>query len=118
MIPVNIDIEDPRLKLWGRFDFGSHTTLILRETESILYTVLLFNLEQKGVKWPILKSVYLSVCLSIYLSIYLSICGSAALVDLGRFFSFLIYTQSVGLLGRGSARRKNATYTHNNTNTE
>jgi hypothetical protein len=32
---------------------------------------------------------------------YLSIYGSTALVDLGRFFSFLIYTQSVGLLGRG-----------------
>jgi hypothetical protein len=27
--------------------------------------------------------------------------GSTALVDLGRFFSFLIYTQSVGLLTRG-----------------
>jgi hypothetical protein len=27
--------------------------------------------------------------------------GSTALVDLGRFFSFLIYTQSIGLLGRG-----------------
>jgi hypothetical protein len=35
--------------------------------------------------------------------------GSTALVDLGRFYSFLIYTQSVGLLGRGSARRKNNT---------
>jgi hypothetical protein len=34
-------------------------------------------------------------------------------VDLGRFFSFLIYTQSVGLLGRGSALRKAATYTQN-----
>jgi hypothetical protein len=32
---------------------------------------------------------------------YLSICGSTALVDLGRFFNFLIYTHSVGLLGRG-----------------
>jgi hypothetical protein len=43
-------------------------------------------------------SIYLSVCLSIYLSIY----GSAVLLlDLGRFFSFLIYTQSVELLGRG-----------------
>jgi hypothetical protein len=39
----------------------------------------------------------LCVCLSVYLSIY----GFTALVDLGRFFSFLIYTQSVGLLGRG-----------------
>jgi hypothetical protein len=34
-------------------------------------------------------------------SIYLSIYGPTALVDLGRFFSFLIYTQSVRLLGRG-----------------
>jgi hypothetical protein len=33
--------------------------------------------------------------------IMLSIYGSTALVDLGRFFSFLIYTQSVGPLGRG-----------------
>jgi hypothetical protein len=33
-------------------------------------------------------------------SIYPSVCGSTALVDFGRFFGFLIYTQSVGLLGR------------------
>jgi hypothetical protein len=33
--------------------------------------------------------------------IYLSIYGSTALVDLGRFFSYLIYIQSVRLLGRG-----------------
>jgi hypothetical protein len=32
---------------------------------------------------------------------YLSIYGSTALMDLGRFFSFLILSQSVGLLGRG-----------------
>jgi hypothetical protein len=56
---------------------------------------------------------------TIYLSIYLSIYGSTALVDFGRFFSFLIYTQSVGLLGRGgSDPRKACTYTQNNTNTE
>jgi hypothetical protein len=36
-----------------------------------------------------------------YSSIYLSIYDSRALVDLGRVFTFLIYTQSVGLLGRG-----------------
>jgi hypothetical protein len=35
------------------------------------------------------------------LSIYEYIYGSTALVDLGCFFSFLIYTQSVGLLGWG-----------------
>jgi hypothetical protein len=34
-------------------------------------------------------------------SIYLSIYGCIALIDLGRFFSFLIYTQLVGLLARG-----------------
>jgi hypothetical protein len=32
---------------------------------------------------------------------YLSIYGSTALVDLGKFFSSLIYTQQVELLGRG-----------------
>jgi hypothetical protein len=32
-------------------------------------------------------------------------------VDLGRPFSFLIHTQSVGLNGRGSARRMATTYT-------
>jgi hypothetical protein len=31
----------------------------------------------------------------------LSIYGSTALMELDSFFSFLIYTQSVGLLGRG-----------------
>jgi hypothetical protein len=31
---------------------------------------------------------------------------------------FLNHTQSVGLLGWGSARRKAATYTQDNTNTE
>jgi hypothetical protein len=54
----------------------------------------------------------------IYLSIYLSIYGSTALVDLGRFFSFLIYIQSIGLLGRGSAHHKAAIYTQDNTDTE
>jgi hypothetical protein len=44
---------------------------------------------------------YLPSYLSIYLCIYLSIYGSITLLDLGRFFSSLIYTQSAGLLGRG-----------------
>jgi hypothetical protein len=34
-------------------------------------------------------------------------------LDLRRFFSFLIYTQSVGLLGRGISPRKAAIYTQN-----
>jgi hypothetical protein len=36
-------------------------------------------------------------------SIHPSIYGSIVLVDFGRFFSFLTYTQSVGLLGRGTS---------------
>jgi hypothetical protein len=36
-------------------------------------------------------------CIAVALSSY----GPTALVGLGRFFSFLIHTQSVGLLGRG-----------------
>jgi hypothetical protein len=38
---------------------------------------------------------------NISVKIYLPTYGSTALVYLGRFFSFLIYTQSVGFLGRG-----------------
>jgi hypothetical protein len=51
----------------------------------------------------IYRSIYLTICLSIYISVYLStrIYGSTALVDSGRFFSSLIYTQSVGPLERG-----------------
>jgi hypothetical protein len=46
----------------------------------------------------------------------LSAYGSTALVGFGRFFSFLIYTQSVGLLGRGISQSQghylHAEYTH------
>jgi hypothetical protein len=48
----------------------------------------------------------------------MSVYGSTALVDLDRFFSFLIYTQSVDFSDGWSARRKAATYTQDNTNTE
>jgi hypothetical protein len=50
--------------------------------------------------------------------IHVSIYGFTALVDLDRFLSFLFYTQSVGPLDGGTARRKAATYTQKNTNTE
>jgi hypothetical protein len=49
-----------------------------------------------------------------YLPTYLSM----AFVDLGRFFSFFICTQSAGLLGQGISPRKVAPYTYSNTNTE
>jgi hypothetical protein len=50
----------------------------------------------------------------------LSVYGSTALLlDLGRLFSFLIYIQSVGLLGRGiSPSQSRYLHTQNNTNTE
>jgi hypothetical protein len=45
---------------------------------------------------------------------FLSIYGSTALVDFGRLFSFLIYSQSVGFLGWGiSPHRKVVTSTQN-----
>jgi hypothetical protein len=51
--------------------------------------------------------------ISIYLWLYNPFVGPWPL------FQFLdVYTQSVGLLGRGSARRKAATCTHDSTNTE
>jgi hypothetical protein len=42
-----------------------------------------------------------SLSMSVRPSIHLSNYSSTALVGLGPFFSFLIYTQSVGLLGQG-----------------
>jgi hypothetical protein len=42
--------------------------------------------------------------------------GSTALVDLGRFFSFLIYRESVWFPGRGSARPKHL-FTHRSAQT-
>jgi hypothetical protein len=60
-----------------------------------------------AIKWSIYLPTYLPTDLSIYLlahqpthrSTYLPTYGPTALVDLGCFFSLLIYTQSVGLLG-------------------
>jgi hypothetical protein len=44
--------------------------------------------------------------------------GSTAIVGLGRFSSSLIYTQSVGLIGRGiSPSQGRYLYTQDNTNT-
>jgi hypothetical protein len=50
---------------------------------------------------PTQKPTYLTTDLPTHPPTYLSIYGSANLKDLGHFFSFLTYTQSVGLLGRG-----------------
>jgi hypothetical protein len=60
-----------------------------------------------SVRHSIYLSIYLSIYISVYLSIYLSVCLSVylglycPLLDLGRFFSFLLLYTVVGLLGRG-----------------
>jgi hypothetical protein len=67
---------------------------------SVLLTPSLIN-------QSIYLSIYLFIYLSIYLFAYLSIYHSiylwlySPLLDLGRFFSFLDYTQRVGPLGPG-----------------
>jgi hypothetical protein len=48
---------------------------------------------------------------------YSSVYGSTALVDLCRFFSFLIYIQSVGLHGRGISPSQDR-YLHRTTQTQ
>jgi hypothetical protein len=50
------------------------------------------------------------------LSIYLY--NSTAFVELGRFFSFLISSQSAGFIERGISPSQGVSYTHNKTNTE
>jgi hypothetical protein len=50
---------------------------------------------------PGIEPLLLGLPASTLILIYLSIHGPTALVDLGRFFSFLIYSQSVGPLERG-----------------
>jgi hypothetical protein len=57
----------------------------------------------------ILLSLFFSY---IVVSQILSLYGSIALVNLGRFFSFLSI-ESAGLLGQGPAHRKAATYKQN-----
>jgi hypothetical protein len=54
----------------------------------------------------------------IYLLSYISVCGSTGVVDLGRLFSLLIYTQSVGLLGRGDQPVARPLPTHRTTQTQ
>jgi hypothetical protein len=66
--------------------------------------------DKKEIRVLCTVSNLLSVCLSVCLSVYGS---TVLLLDLGSFFSFLMYTQSIGLLDGVSDRRKAATYTQN-----
>jgi hypothetical protein len=57
------------------------------------------EMDQKKRLWLVNMATTITVLL--FRQLPLSIYGSTALVDLGRFFSFLIHKQSVRLLGRG-----------------
>jgi hypothetical protein len=71
-----------------------------------------------------MKSLQISRCFCVFIEqtrfeimLQMSVCGSAALVDLGRFCSFIILSSVSMTLWTGSACRKAATYTQN-TNTD
>jgi hypothetical protein len=70
----------------------------------VTWTKEQFPEDKETVSWSSIATAICYLC-ALYLSIYLCVClsfyGSIALVDLGRLFTFLIYTQSIELLGRG-----------------
>jgi hypothetical protein len=80
----------------------SEMTVIPQKTEifaTIAFRISYSTRKKNSIHLP----ACLSICLCIYLSMYLSVCLSMALqpfLDLGRFVSSLIYTQSVELLGQ------------------
>jgi hypothetical protein len=88
---------------WARCAGGN----ISRDPLSNRYRVMQTSLDPVGWIGGHKYSVTKSICFSYpyvkvkALALTLSIYGSIALVDLGRFFSFLTYTQSIGLLWRG-----------------
>jgi hypothetical protein len=71
---------------------NQHTPLLTVRTIAVHYPVLMTELRR-------ILTAGLSIYLTIYLSIYLWL--YRPLLGLGRFLSFLIYTQAVGLLGWG-----------------
>jgi hypothetical protein len=96
---------------------------IAHHSKKTVISILTENLKSLFAHHNLASIAYVSsrvseFCFVWYYTICLSIYGSTTLVDLGRFFSFLIHTQSEDSLDGGSARRKAATYTQNKTNTE
>jgi hypothetical protein len=82
-----------------------HTDIVIKQQQkaknsAMSTSELTLSLRAKCKSFHVLKHRDSHGTHEVYLSFYLSIYGSTALVDLGRFFSFLIYTQSVRLLGR------------------
>jgi hypothetical protein len=102
---IKIDLRQINEKTWYGFIWLriTSTTMNLRypwQTKNLLAS--LATLIYQGLYLPTHLPTYPPTYLPItYLPAYLSIYGSTALVDLDRFFSFLICTHSVGLLGRG-----------------
>jgi hypothetical protein len=66
--------------------------------EAFLLVWTSFSRSRCSVLW---LRIFISAVRTPSMANHISIYGSTALVDLGRFFSFLIHTQSVGLFGGG-----------------
>jgi hypothetical protein len=81
--------------------FPSLVSIVTALLSCVTFAVMLSLMKQFILYFSLSLSLYLSIYLSIYLHTYLPTYGSTALLHLGRFFSFLIYTQSIGLLEWG-----------------
>jgi hypothetical protein len=101
-----------------------HPTICLSIHPSVYISIYLYLSIYLFIYLSIHLSIHPSICLSIHLSIYLFIylsvclCLYSPLLDLGRFTISWSRTQTVGLLGRGSTRRKAATCTQRKTQTQ
>jgi hypothetical protein len=72
----------------------------LRKKSGISALYYLHHFRTASWRHPTQKKTFKYMVLTTYV-IYLSMALQSFLLDLGRFFSFLICTQSAGLLGRG-----------------
>jgi hypothetical protein len=103
------------MKHFKNLDFPAFNPLQAKHLFTYLY-LFTFYLTTMSVFQIIGLSVCLSVSMSVCLSIYLSM-ALQPFVGPWQLFQFLhLFTQSVGLLGRRSARCKAATSTQDNTN--
>jgi hypothetical protein len=96
----------------------SHQSLSYSDNFSIFYEILNFitAFSKSPPMVPTLSRMNPVHTTPPYFSIYLRL--YSPLLDLDRFLVSWSFTQSVGLLGRGSARRKDATCTHKRAQTQ
>jgi hypothetical protein len=118
-MPSSCDTSLAVIKLKGKYGFscGQQLFYIIKYIKRCTFSIMYCGVPPRG---PLLRNGYASnsgllsdncnSTIHYFRIVHLvsrsphnfgcSIYGSTALVGLGRFFSFLIYTQSVGLLGR------------------